>query len=106
LTRFALDEFRQSALYHKKETYELLLSGFVLGAATIIEAVIYKDRPKVSLHDSYKAIGFGYPVADAILSLRECHPKLRLSYSVPSIRNHQLRCGRTVPHAANRSIAC
>jgi hypothetical protein len=82
LTRSALDEFKQSALYHEDGTYELLLSGFVLGVPAIIEAVISEDRPKVSLHDSCKAIGFGSVLADAIFTLRECHSKMRLSYSV------------------------
>jgi len=82
LTQLTLNDFILSSLHDKKATYQALLSGFLLESPVIVEATVYKGRPKLELHDSFRAIGSGAMIAAFLLSLREYHPDMPLSYAV------------------------
>jgi hypothetical protein len=75
-----LDEFIRSAFCEDDKRYETLLSGFIGNKPSIVQASVNEGHPKLQLNDSFAAIGYGYTVSSALLTLRECNFSMPLSY--------------------------
>jgi hypothetical protein len=76
----AINQFLKSPLFDPQENNQLLLSGFEDGSARIIEVSILRGKPKIDSKDSCGVIGSGANIAFTLLSLREHHINMPLSY--------------------------